>query len=306
VTRFPSSQFRHQSVTTADLREQLQSALGTAYTIARELESGGMSRVFMAGEHALRRLVVVKVLRPELVGSVSSNRFRREMQLLATLQHPHIIPVLAAGDVNGLPYFIMPYVDGESLGQRMSRGPVSVRDTLPILKDIARALSYAHECGIIHRDIKPDNVLLSSGSAVVIDFGIVKAISDARIIGNTALTASGMAVGTPRYMAPEQASSELVDARTDLYAFGVTAYEMLAGTMPFRGGTPMQWIMAHTTAVPTPLPSRAPAVPGALSDLIAQCMSKDRLDRPASANEVLDRLEEIPPPLITGSMRIIE
>jgi serine/threonine-protein kinase len=160
-----------------NLREQLQDTLGAAYLLERELGGGGMSRVFLAQDRSLERLIVIKVLLPELAAGMSVDRFRREILLAAKLQHPHIVPVHAAGESHGLPYFTMPYVDGESLRGRLARdGELPVSDTLRILRDVASALNYAHSRGVVHRDIKPDNVLLSSGVAVVSDFGVAKAV----------------------------------------------------------------------------------------------------------------------------------
>src|SRR5215510_13039909 len=165
----------------SDTRDELQSALGTSYTLERELGGGGMSRVFLAEETALGRKVVVKLLSPELLAGVNIDRFRREIQLAARLQQAQIVPVLSAGEMNGVPYYTMPFVDGESLRAKLARdGKLPVNDVLSILRDVTRALAYAHEQGVVHRDIKPDNVLLSGGTAVVTDFGIAKAVAAAR------------------------------------------------------------------------------------------------------------------------------
>jgi serine/threonine-protein kinase len=187
------------------LRASLESALAGQYTFERELGGGGMSRTYLALEAALNRRVVVKVLAPELLAGISVERFRREILLAAQLQHPHVVPVLAAGDANGVPWFTMPYVEGDSLRRRLDTGSLTMAEVVSVLRDVARALAYAHAHGVIHRDIKPDNVLLSSGSATVTDFGIAKAISAARTGGDvrsTALTQAGMSIGTPAYMAP--------------------------------------------------------------------------------------------------------
>src|SRR3954468_15177243 len=197
-----------------------------------------MSRVFVARDEALGRDVVVKVLAPELAEGLSVERFTREVRLAARLQHPNIVPVLSAGTVDALPYYTMPYIDGPSLRVRLADGPLSVSETISILRDVARALMAAHAAGVVHRDIKPENVLLTGGAAVVADFGIAKALTSARGAagGSTfaALTQAGMSLGTPAYMAPEQAAGdEGVDHRADLYAWGLVAWEMLAGRHPF-------------------------------------------------------------------------
>src|SRR5687767_32299 len=211
-----------------------------------------MSRVFVALDTTLNRRVVVKILPPELAASVSVDRFNREIMLAATLQHPHIVGVLTAGSIDDMPYFTMPFVEGESLRMRIEReGRLTVGRTVSILKDVARALAYAHERGVVHRDIKPDNVLLAGTSATVTDFGIAKAVlgslaTDPRqqaessgTSGKTtsktgALTQLGTTLGTPAYMAPEQAAADpATDHRADLYSFGIMAYEMLTGNVPF-------------------------------------------------------------------------
>ncbi|MEX2179292.1 MAG: serine/threonine-protein kinase [Gemmatimonadaceae bacterium] len=288
----------------AHLERKLQEHLGTSYAIQSELGGGGMSRVFVADDVALGRKVVVKVLNPTLAATVSVQRFEREIMMIAKLNHPNIVPVLSAGQVDGLPYFIMPYIDGESLRGRIMRGPLSVRETVGILKDVMRALAYAHSVGIVHRDIKPDNILLSGAAAVVTDFGVAKAVSAARERGfqqqpGQSITGIGISLGTPQYMAPEQAAADPdADHRVDLYAIGIVAYEMLVGSPPFHGRTPQSLLAAQLTELPPPLPSRRYDVPVALSDLVMRCLEKDPADRPRIATELLRVLES--PEAISG------
>ena len=271
-----------------EIRDQLQRTLGGAYTLERELGGGGMSQVFLAEETALGRKVVVKVLPPGRTGDVNIERFKREIQVAARLQHAHIVPVLSAGETNGLPYYTMPFVEGDSLRARLAKGPLSTTETVNILRDVARALAYAHERGVVHRDIKPDNVMLSGGSAVVTDFGIAKAISASRTDSPDAtLTQVGTSLGTPAYMAPEQAAGDpATDHRADLYAFGCMAYEMLAGEPPFVEKGPQQLLAAHMSKTPDPISGRRADVPPALATVITQCLSKDPGERPSSAVDV--------------------
>ena len=277
-----------------ELRDQLQHTLGDAYTLERELGGGGMSRVFVAEERALGRRVVVKVLPPNLSGGVNIERFKREIQVAARLQHAHIVPVLAAGDTGGVPYYTMPFVEGESLRARLVRGgAMPITETISVLRDVARALAYAHEHGVVHRDIKPDNVMLSGGSAVVTDFGIAKAISASRTEdANATLTQIGTSLGTPAYMAPEQAAGDpSTDHRADLYAFGCTAYEMLVGQPPFVEKTPQQLLAAHMAKTPDPVASRRADTPAVLAALVMRCLEKDAGARPGTAAEVARVLE---------------
>jgi hypothetical protein len=285
------------------LEPRLQEHLGTNYAIQTELTGGGMSRVFVAEEVSLSRKVVVKVLNPALAATVSIQRFQREIMVVAKLNHPNIVPVLSAGEVDGLPYFIMPYIEGESLRGRIVRGPLSLRETVAILKDVFRALAYAHSVGIVHRDMKPDNILISGTAAVVTDFGVAKAVSVARERGSLQpgqnITGVGISLGTPQYMAPEQAAADPnSDHRVDLYAMGIVAYEMLVGSPPFHGRTPQALLAAQLTELPPPLSSRRYDVPVALSDLVMQCLEKDPADRPRNASDLVRTLES--PEAISG------
>ena len=275
------------------LRDQLRASLGAAYVIERELTGSGMSRVFLAVETRFKRRVVIKLLSPDLAAGLSTERFEREIGLAAALQHPNIVPVITAGDLDGLPWYSMPFVDGESLRARIDVGSISTTEAVKILGDVARALAYSHAQGVVHRDIKPENVLLTGGAAVVTDFGIAKALSASRTHapGGT-LTVVGTSLGTPAYMAPEQAAGDDVDHRADLYAWGVVAYELLAARHPFAGkATAQQLIAAHIAEAPKPLSTAAKAVPATIAALVSECLAKDPARRPASAAELLARLE---------------
>ena len=288
-----------------NLLDQLTSSLSGTYTIEREIGGGGMSRVFVAQEKRLNRRVVVKVLAPELAAGISAERFEREIQLAASLLQANIVPVLSTGESHGLPYYTMPYVEGESLRARLGRaGGIPASDVPGILRDVARALAFAHERGVVHRDIKPDNVLLSGGAAVVTDFGIAKALSAAKRPerdsargtegATSAFTAIGTSIGTPAYMAPEQAAGDPnIDHRADIYAFGCMAYELLAGQPPFYDRSPQRMLAAHLAETPKPLLEVAPLTNPALATLIMRCLEKDANDRVQSASEIVRALDAI-------------
>ncbi len=293
------------------LQEQLQHELGDDFVIERELGGGGMSRVFVATDRRLGRRVVVKLLRPELSAGVSVERFRREILTAASLQHPLIVPVLDTGQLNGLPYFLMPFVEGESLRSRLHRGPLTVLESVRILRDVARALAVAHARGIVHRDIKPDNVLLANDAAVVADFGVSKALADARHsgdandIGDDAITTAGVSLGTPAYMAPEQAAADpSASFPVDIYAVGVLAYEMLTGAPPFTDRSPQQIMAAHITEAPVPVQRRRAGIPGALATLVMHCLEKDAGHRPANAAALVAALED--PQVLSGSFTPVD
>jgi serine/threonine protein kinase len=272
------------------LQQDLQSALGEEYTIERELPRGGMSRVFLANENALGRKVVIKVLAPELAATLSAERFKREIMLAARLQHPHIVPLLHAGEAGGSLYYTMPFVDGESLRDRMSRDrQMNLTEVSRILEEVASALGYAHEQGVVHRDIKPENVLFFHGQAVVLDFGIAKAVSASTTNDEAAgrITQRGMSLGTPIYIAPEQASGDPdLDHRADIYALGVVTYEMLCGHPPFSGRTPQQVMAAHANQKPEPIGKRRHDTPAELADAVMRCLEKLPADRPSNAMEL--------------------
>ncbi|HEY6826192.1 MAG TPA: serine/threonine-protein kinase, partial [Gemmatimonadaceae bacterium] len=290
-----------------DVSARLHATLGGLYTIDRELGGGGMSRVFVATENALGRAVVIKIIAPDLLEGLSAERFTREVKLAARLQQANIVPLLSAGDAGGLPYYTMPFVDGLSLRARLSSGgPMAVGEATHILRDVAKALAYAHAQGVVHRDIKPENVLLSGGTAMVTDFGIAKALTasrtrdgsgDGRMASGT-LTSVGSALGTPAYMAPEQALGAAIDHRADLYAWGVMAYEMLAGAHPFADRTTAQQLVAaHIAEMARPIGDKNSAVPASLADVVMRCLAKDPSQRPASAAEVLAALDNATTPV---------
>ncbi|MBA3404537.1 MAG: protein kinase, partial [Gemmatimonadaceae bacterium] len=268
----------------------------STYTLGGELPGGGMSRVFVATEASLGRKVVVKVLPPDLSAGVKVERFKREVQFLARLQHAHIVPILAAGGTEDLSFYVMPFMDGESLRSRIAReGGLPIGETLRILREVASALAFAHAKGIIHRDIKPDNVLLSGGAAMVTDFGVAKALSvstgEAKVGG---LTSLGMALGTPAYIAPEQATADpATDHRADIYSFGAMAYEMLSGSPPFAARSPQAMLAAHVTEAPRPISERRTPISPRLSSLVMACLEKLPAERPQSAGDLMARLDEI-------------
>ena len=282
---------------TSDLRDSLQAALGETYRIDRELGGGGMSRVFVAEETRFGRDVVIKVLASDQGASFSAERFEREIRLAARLQHPHIVPLLSAGEVNGLPYYTMPFVAGSSLRERMQAGPIHQHDAQNILRDVAKALAYAHRQGIVHRDIKPENILLNEGTAMVADFGVARAVQAASTMvgggGGTTLTQAGMQIGTPMYMAPEQAAGDpSVDFRADLYAFGVMAYELLAGQHPFGSRkSAYAMVVAHMTETPAPITTHATTVSHSMASVVMQCLGKDPSERPQSASDIVAALD---------------
>jgi serine/threonine-protein kinase len=291
---------------TSDIRDRLQAALSAAYTLERELGGGGMSRVFVARDQALGREVVVKVVAPELREGLSADRFAREVKVAARLQHANIVPLLSAGDANGMPYYTMPFVRGESLRSRLSSGArIPIADAVHILRDVARALAYAHAEGVVHRDIKPENVLLSGGAAVVADFGIAKALDASRTIdgsgspnASATLTQAGLAIGTPAYIAPEQAAGDpTTDHRADIYSWGVVAWELIAGRHPFaQHTTPQALLAAHLRDTPESLRTTRVDVPTGLSELVARCLAKEPTARPASASELLAALDQVATP----------
>jgi len=281
----------------SELLSRVQAAVGNGYRVERELGGGGMSRVFVATETALGRSVVIKLLAPELTNELLAERFRREFQVTAVLgQHPHILPVLSTGTNDGLLYFITPFIEGETLRHRLRReGRLPVDDVVRILAELGSALAFAHERGIVHRDVKPENVLLSNGHAILADFGISAVLMRPNTPvpdgGDTRLTEHGMAVGTPGYMSPEQAAGEsAIDGRSDLYSLGVIGYEMLTGSPPFTGSSPMEVMSAHLNSAPRPVESLRHDTPRPLASALRRILAKRPEDRFQTADAFITSL----------------
>ncbi len=271
-----------------ELLEQLRAALGEQYRVERELGRGGMAVVFLAQDLKHHRPVAIKLLKPELSAAIGSDRFVREIEIAATLQHPHILPLFDSGNAGGLLYYVMPFVEGESLRQRLAREPQLPLDAaLQITREVGSALAYAHDHGVIHRDIKPENIMVSDGQAVVADFGVARALAATA----EPLTSSGMVVGTPHYMSPEQSSGAAVDGRSDQYSLACTLYEMLIGEPPF-GGPTFQAVRARHSVEPVPsLRVVRQTVPQTLEEAIVRAMAKVPADRFATMQRFLDALQ---------------
>jgi Tol biopolymer transport system component/tRNA A-37 threonylcarbamoyl transferase component Bud32 len=281
---------------TTELPVQLQSALADRYKLERELGQGGMATVYLAEDVRHRRKVAVKVLRPELAASMGPDRFLREIEIAAQLQHPHILPLLDSGDAGGFLFYVMPFVQGETLRDRLARErELPVHDALRIVTEVADALAHAHQHGVVHRDIKPENILLSGRHALVADFGVAKAVSEAS--GRLKLTSVGVALGTPTYMAPEQASADPnLDHRVDIYALGVVAYELLAGRAPFTGHTAQEVLAAHLTRPPEPIRNFRSNVSPAVETIVMRCLEKHPADRWQTTSELVNQLEPLATP----------
>jgi len=274
----------------------LRHALADRYRLERELGQGGMAIVYLAEDVRHHRQVAVKVLRGELAATLGSDRFFREIEVAARLQHPPILPLLDSGEADGFYFYVMPYIAGESLRERLARvGELPIHDAVKILVEVVDALAAAHAAGVVHRDIKPDNVMLSGRHALVMDFGVAKAVSEAT--GRNKLTTAGVALGTPAYMAPEQAAADPhLDHRVDIYAVGAVGYELLTGAPPFSGASSQEILAAHMTRAPEPISSRRPAVPPALAAVIMKCLEKRPADRYQTAEELLAQLEPLATP----------
>ncbi len=279
----------------ADALQTLRAVLADTYRVDREIGHGGMATVYLARDLKHDRAVAIKVLRAELAQAVGGERFLREINIAAQLQSPHILPLLDSGEAGGLFYYVMPYVEGESLrGQIVREGTLTPSETMRLLRDIVDAVAHAHRHGVVHRDLKPDNVMTAERHALVVDFGVAKAMRDAT--EHHDLTSIGISLGTPAYMSPEQAAADPdVDHRADIYAMGVMAYEMLTGKPPFTG-TPQSILAAQVTTLPLPLLSARPDVPPAIARLVMKCLEKDPANRYQSADELLTEIESMQTP----------
>ena len=270
--------------------ERLSSAVGDRYRIERELGQGGMAIVYLAEDIRHHRKVAIKVLLPELSAVLGPERFLKEIELTANLQHPNILPLFDSGVADGLLYYVMPYVEGETLRERLGREhQLTIADTVRLASDIAGALEYAHKRGVIHRDIKPENILLQDGRPVVSDLGIALAVSKA---GGNRVTQTGMSLGTPQYMSPEQATGDRqIDARSDIYSLGAITYEMLTGDPPHTGSSTQAVIAKVITEKPTPIHAIRSTVPQQVELTVDRALAKLPADRWTSAREFADAIE---------------
>jgi serine/threonine-protein kinase len=277
---------------------RLSAALSGRYRIERELGAGGMATVYLAQDLKHNRPVAIKVMHPELAAALGSERFLREIEIAARLNHPHILPLLDSGDADGFLFYVMPFATGQSLRQRLSTsGELPVAEAVRLLRDVVDALGHAHAQGVVHRDIKPENILLLGAHAMVTDFGVAKAVLEAT--GQQRLTHEGMAIGTPAYMAPEQAVGDPnVDHRADLYAVGVVAYELLTGRPPFLGVTAQAVLSSHVADVPADVSQLRPVAPPALGQMVMKCLAKKPADRYQSAEELLPQLDAVLTPSV--------
>ena len=279
----------------SDIGSRLATSLAGRYAVERELGHGGMATVHLARDVRHGRTVAIKVLRPDLAQAVGSERFLREINIAAQLQSPHILPMLESGEADGLLYYVMPYVEGDSLrGILEKRGALPPSEAMRLLRDVVDGLAHAHRHQVVHRDIKPDNVMIAERHAVVMDFGVAKAMSDAK--GTTGLTSIGISLGTPAYMAPEQAAADpFIDHRADIYSVGVLAYEMLAGRPPFAG-SPQAVLSAQIAQAPTPLLQLKPDTPPAIARIVMKCLEKEAANRYQTADELLVAIESLATP----------
>ncbi len=283
-------------VATSPSLDRLRCALADRYTIERELGRGGMANVYLADDLKHERKVAVKVLRPELAAALGAEQFHNEIKIAAQLTHPHVLTLIDSGDADGFLYYVMPYIEGESLREKLAReGELPINEAVRILRDVVDALSEAHAKGIVHRDIKPDNVLLTKQHALVTDFGVAKAVSEAA--GHLQSSTDDVAIGTPAYMSPEQVAADPhVDHRADIYGVGAVAYELLTNRPPFLGADSHEILSAHMTDTPEAVSQYRESVPPELEQIVMQCLEKNAADRWQSAEELLQQLEGLVSP----------
>ena len=267
----------------------IRRALVGKYTVEKELGRGGMATVYLGRDERHGRNVAIKVVHPELTSGVAAERFQREIAIVSALRHPHIVPLFDSGEVDGLLYYVMPFVEGESLRQRLDRErTLEIADAFAIARDVAEALDYAHAHGIIHRDIKPQNILLDAGHAFVADFGIARAVE---VAGGEALTVSGVVVGTPQYLSPEQASGDAgLTGSSDVYSLACVVYEMLGGEPPFTGPSPRSVLAKHMNGTVPPLRLLRPTVSVYTQRVLERGLAKSPADRFPSATEFVRQL----------------
>ena len=281
----------------ADLLEQLRTGLSDRYRVEREIGAGGMALVFLAEDLRHRRKVAIKIIRPDVGSAVGGERFLREIEIAARFTHPHVLPLHDSGECDGLLYYVMPFVEGESLRERMLRERVlPLRDALRIGADVADALSYAHGCGVVHRDIKPENIMLSAGHALVTDFGIARALS----AGAEQLTRTGIAIGTVQYMSPEQAAGDPVDGRSDVYSLGAVLHEMLTGRTPFTGSNARS-VMAQVISEEPPRLTPTDGIPPDIAEVVHRALARNPGDRFQTAEEFARALEELSSSVATAT-----
>jgi TolB-like protein/Tfp pilus assembly protein PilF len=272
-----------------DQLDRLKTALADRYTLERQLGTGGMATVYLAEDLKHGRQVAIKVLRPELAASLGVERFVREIEIAANLTHPHILPLFDSGEADGFLYYVMPFIEGESLRERLAReGKLSVAETIRLTDQVASALSHAHERGLVHRDIKPENILLAGNQAIVADFGIARAVE---VAGGERLTGTGLAIGTPAYMSPEQAVGDKhLDARSDVYALGCVVHEMVSGHAPFEGATPQELLAKHAVDTVPSLRTHDPSIPLFVERAVGRALAKSPADRFQSASAFAEAL----------------
>jgi len=283
-----------------DLPHRLKSALGAGHTLERELEAGGSARVFLAMDTAVRRRRVIRVLPNELAGAVSSERFAQAIQPATRLDHPYIVPLLSSGEVAGRLYYIMPFMPGEPLRGRLTRGgELPIPDALALLREVSAALAHAHEHGVVHRSLGPHNVFLSAGEVRVADLGIATALSVSTLGRCGGPAWRDLTLGPPAYRAPEESAG----SPADLYSFGCLAYEILSGQAPFPGRSAAALLVAHAGEVPESIERRRPEVPPALATLVTACLAKRPGERPRSASEVAREIEGLAAGRTVGAQR---